>query len=81
MNNECVQCGQTREAIKLHKLLCCTVSNTEAGMETDYEWNRHRFKPYSEKEFAGQRSDEEEMLKQMGEMADFVKSEENKTNK
>jgi hypothetical protein len=70
----CVQCGETRAAIKDKKLYCASMSMTESGPEVDYEWSRHRFKPFSEKELAGQRADEEAYLKQMGDFADFVKA-------
>jgi hypothetical protein len=72
-SQECVQCGSTREAVKRGRLYCVTV--TYEG-ETDYEWPRHRFKPYSEKELARIKSDEDEYVRQMGEFADFVKKEE-----
>ncbi len=68
----CIQCGETREAIKKHHLLCGTYMNTEAGRELDLEWGRHRFKPYSKKELEGQAKDDAEYIKQMGEMADMV---------
>lgn len=65
----CVQCGETRESIKANKLFCATV--TRDG-ETDHEWYRHRFKPYSAKEIAAQKRDEDEWIKQMGEMSDYI---------
>ena len=68
-SDTCLHCGQTREAIKRRKMFCATVTNTESGMETDYEWPRHRFTPYSVKELASIKADEDEYIKQMGEMA------------
>ena len=63
MKNEtdkCVQCGETRESIKRRGFICATESSTEAGTEIDQEWPRHRFKPYSEKEKAKIKKQEEE---------------------
>ena len=48
-NNVCVKCGETREAIKKHKLICGSVS--WEGELID-EFGRHRFKPWTEKELA-----------------------------
>lgn len=73
MNNVCIQCGQDRATIKRNKYFCATVSNTEAGMETDQEWSKHRFRPYSVKELAKQEADEQAYIKQMGEMAEYWK--------
>lgn len=65
----CLHCGETRGAIKKHKLFCATV--TYEG-ETDSEWPRHRFKPYSKKELEAMRKDEEEYIRQMQEFVEFV---------
>ena len=64
----CIQCGETRKAIKLDGLFCGVMSNTEEGSEVESEWKRHRFKPYSVKEIASLRSDEEACIKEMGNM-------------
>lgn len=74
----CLHCGQTKDAIRKHKLFCATETNTEAGRETDQEWDRHRFTPYSKKELDAIVKDELEMLKEMGDFAEFVKKEEKK---
>ena len=50
MKDICVQCGESREAIKRNELACCIMSCSEDGCEPSYEFNRHRFKPYSKKE-------------------------------
>lgn len=71
MNDVCLQCGQNREAIKRRKTFCATV--TYEG-ETDCEWSRHRYKPYSQKELDAMLRDEQEHVKQMGEFADFCKN-------
>jgi len=70
---KCLHCGQTREEIKKYKTFCATV--TYEG-ETDCEWPRHRFKPYTAKELAAMEADEEEMLKQMQGFVDFVEEQE-----
>jgi len=70
-NNICIQCGETREAIKRNKLFCCTMSHIEAGSEIDEKFDRHRFKPYSQKELDAIKSDEDEICRQMGDFADF----------
>lgn len=69
MSNVCIQCGETREKIKKRGLLCAIMSHTEAGSELAQEFNRHRFKPYSEKELAAMKADEDEYVRQMGEFA------------
>lgn len=69
----CIQCGKTREYIKKNEDHCYTETNNENGREVDQEWPKHRFKPYSARELAAQKRDEDEICKQMGEMADFVK--------
>lgn len=65
----CLHCGETRQVIKERGYLCAIV--TYEG-ETDCEWARHRFKPYSKKELEAIKRDEDEYIKQMGEMYDFV---------
>jgi hypothetical protein len=70
-NDVCLHCGQHKESIKRNKTFCATV--TYEG-ETDMEWSRHRFKPYSPKEIAAQIADEEAYVKQMGDFAEFVKN-------
>ena len=75
MNNTCVQCGRDRQQIKKRKYHCATETNTEAGREVDAEWERHRFKPYSQKELAARLKDEMEYIKQMSDMADFINKE------
>lgn len=70
--DECIHCGETRGAIQKHQLFCATETNTEMGREVDQEWNRHRFKPYSKKELARMKSDEDEYIRQMGGFADFL---------
>lgn len=70
----CLHCGQTKGAIKERKTFCATV--TYEG-ETDCEWPRHRFKPYSKKELEAIRRYEDEYIKQMGEMAEFIKKQSN----
>lgn len=67
-NDICLHCGQHRNAIKERKTFCATV--TYEG-ETDCEWPRHRFKPYSKKELEAIKRDEDEYVKQMEEMSDF----------
>lgn len=74
MENTCVQCGETREAIKLHKLYCAGVDSYTG--ETTWEAPRHRFRPFSEKELAGKKRDEEKYLEQMQGFADFVNKQE-----
>jgi hypothetical protein len=71
----CLHCGETRAAIKKHKLFCATETNTEAGRETDQEWPKHRFKPWTAKELAAQKADEDEHVRQMGEFAAMVERE------
>lgn len=73
MNNTCVQCGETRESIKRNNYFCATLYSNENGTEVDQEWERHRFKPYSEKELKARQKDEDEYVKQMGEMAEMFK--------
>lgn len=68
-NQNCIQCGYTKSEIKKQKYFCVTMTSNESGNEVDGEWDRHRFRPYSEKELKAIASDEKEMVKQMGEMA------------
>lgn len=77
MNDVCLQCGENREVVRKEKLFCATMSHTEAGSEVDAEYDRHRFKPYTEKELAAIKADEDEYVKQMGEMAEFFNKEMN----
>ena len=72
LKQKCVQCGQTREDIKRLGYFCATMTHNESGSEVDAEWARHRFKPFSAKELEGQRRDEEECCRQMGDFAKFV---------
>lgn len=71
----CVQCGEYESDIKKREMCCAIVGpDTEDGYgEIEYEWPRHRYKPYSAKELESQRRDEEEYIKQMGDFADFCK--------
>lgn len=55
----CLQCGESIQAIRLHRLGCAVVSDTECGRETSDEWERHRFRPYTEKELEAFRKEEE----------------------
>jgi hypothetical protein len=71
-DEKCVQCGRTRKDIKEREYFCATV--TYEG-ETDYEWPRHRFRPYSEKELARQKADDDAYIRFMGGIADFVEAE------
>lgn len=80
MTNECLQCGESRETIRKEHLFCCTMTHTEAGSEVDQEYDRHRFRPYTEKELAAIKADEDYYIKQMGEMADFFTKEMEKSN-
>ena len=73
-NDICLHCGQQREAIKRNKTFCATV--TYEG-ETDMEWSRHRFKPFSHKELEARRRDEDAYIKSMGDFADFVEKQKN----
>ncbi len=58
--DKCIQCGETRAAIKEQKLFCATETNNESGREIDMEWPRHRFVSYSKKELAQQAKEDEE---------------------
>jgi len=49
MNDICVQCGESKGAIRINGLFCMTMSGGESP-EADNESDRHRFKPYSDKE-------------------------------
>jgi hypothetical protein len=69
-NNICVQCGYHRETIKKDGLLCGIMSSGEEP-ELIHEWQRHRFKPYSEKELAKRQAEEDYNAKSLGDMADF----------
>ena len=70
MDTRCVFCNQTRESIKANKLFCTGVDSYTG--ECIWERDRHRFKPFSERELALIAKDEAECIKQMGEFADFV---------
>lgn len=67
----CLNCGESREAIKRNKLFCATV-DPQTG-ECDVEYPRHRFKPYSEKELKAIAEDEKALLDSMQSMVDFWK--------
>jgi len=74
MKNEiCVQCGSSRSEIKRDGLICGIVGpSTENGCgELKYEWERHRFRPYSKKELESKLADENAVIDQMGDMADW----------
>ena len=68
----CVFCNQTKDSIKANKLYCAGVDSYTG--ECTWERDRHRFKPFSEKELEAQAKDEAEYIKQMGEFADFVRN-------
>lgn len=70
----CVQCGECRGTIKRKELGCGIMSGGEEP-ELEYEWNRHRYRPYTKKELDAMLSDEDEKYRQMGEMADFIHKE------
>ena len=61
MNDVCIQCGVSKYEIRRNGLLCTTMSVGEES-EVTCEWVRHRFKPYSAKELATQKRDEDEFL-------------------
>lgn len=44
----CLKCGETKEAIKKHKMICGCV-DSQTG-ELLHEYGKHRFKPYSVRE-------------------------------
>lgn len=69
----CVQCGEGETEIRKRQLICATVDpSTEDGPgEVNAEWPRHRFKPYSEKELAEMKANEDAYIKQMADFVDF----------
>jgi hypothetical protein len=73
---KCVFCNAEKEAIKKNGLFCAGIDSYTG--ECTWERNRHRFKPFSEKELAKIQSDEDEYLKQMQGFVDFVEERENK---
>jgi hypothetical protein len=46
---ECLQCGQKRSTVRAESLYCCTISGYETP-EVDQEWDRHRWKDWSDRE-------------------------------
>ena len=71
---KCVFCRETKVAIRAEKLFCCGIDGYTG--ECTWERDRHRFKPFSEKELERIAYDEREMVRQMGDFADFVKEQE-----
>ncbi len=67
MNEECIKCGEHKAAIKKYQMTCGSV-DPQTG-ELCAEFGRHRFKPWSDNELAIIQRGEEEIAKQMGEMA------------
>lgn len=75
INTICVKCGEEKEVIKRRGLICGSV-DPQTG-ELDQEFGRHRFKPWTPDELEKMQQEEIEIVKQMGEMADFVNNEMN----
>ena len=48
----CLQCGETRGAVKAERLYCVTGSTGEGGFEADHEYAHHRFAPWKDDELA-----------------------------
>lgn len=46
----CLQCGETYAAVRQEKLDCAIIDHYFG--EVSYEWNRHRWKEWSDKELA-----------------------------
>jgi hypothetical protein len=47
--NVCLQCGETREAVKANGYSCATLSGYET-VEVDQEWERHHWRDWSDSE-------------------------------
>lgn len=47
----CLQCGETREVVKAHQYSCAIMSGGET-IEVDYEFPRHRWADWTDKELA-----------------------------
>lgn len=45
----CLQCGETREAVKANGYTCATLSGYET-VEVDEEWDRHHWRDWSDSE-------------------------------
>lgn len=75
-DDKCVQCGELKSTIRKEGYFCAIMGNAyEEDAEVECEWPRHRFRPYTQKEIDAQKRDEEEMFRQMGDMADFFNKE------
>lgn len=47
--NVCLQCGETREAVKANGYTCATLSGYET-VEVDEEWDQHHWRDWSDSE-------------------------------
>lgn len=49
MTETCLQCGESREAVKAERLYCATLTGYETP-EVDEEWERHHWRDWSDAE-------------------------------
>ncbi len=74
-DRKCLHCGETRkETIRRREELICGTTDPYTG-ELDAEFPRHRFKPWTEKELAAHRREQQHIAQQMGDMAAWWKRE------
>ncbi|ANP74519.1 hypothetical protein [Cryobacterium arcticum] len=70
--DKCLQCDETRGAIRNEQLICGTV---DYYGELGDEWPRHRFKPFTVAELAEQARIEQAMAEHYAGMAEFFNAE------
>lgn len=74
---ECLQCGETRGAIRNEQLICGTV---DYYGELGDEWPRHRFKPWTAAELAEQARVEQAMVEHWAGFAEYFDAESKRMN-
>lgn len=45
----CLQCGERRSKVRAESLFCCTISGYETP-EVDQEWERHRWRDWTDRQ-------------------------------